>query len=517
MASSSAGKTKMEATSKAAIDRQEVRVSTTPIRAAIARDQRKDDFEVLVTVEAPKVVAPEKRAPIDLVAVLDVSGSMNKEEFVRGKHMSSRLDLLKIAMKYIIKLVRDADRLAIVSFNHAVVSEYGLTRNSADSRKKLENLVDKLKASGNTDFRPALKKAVEILDGRGKEEKKKRVGFILLLSDGVDQFQYSRINWEKVAKSTDVDHSEVGAMLRKYAVHTFGFSASHDPVPLRQISALSYGLYSFVCKNLDNITEAFARCLGGLRTVVAAEIRVDLKPKSSDKQQQQQPVLIKSIDSGGYESQVIGGGTSGKILIPVLYVDEVKKFIVHLKVPKVSATTVNNQQEILTADGDANSVDGKTVRIKEHKLAIRRPPEVVDQADLRPAPQVVEQVVVFKLLDMVPKTFQQRREDDHKGVKNTKVAVQLLQRNMDEIRRSDAWTDLDVGTRRRIDEQVKEIADHVEKGEGPAYVNSWVSSQEMQRANTMGSPNKVVAGRVRDAGDEDNSGGGEKATGGEDR
>lgn len=363
----------------------------------------------------------------------------------------------------------------------------------------------------------SLPACTQILDGRGKEEKKKRVGFILFLSDGVDQFQYSRINWEKVAKSTDVDHSEVGAMLRKYAVHTFGFSASHDPVPLRQISALSYGLYSFVCKNLDNITEAFARCLGGLRTVVAAEIRVDLKPKSSDKQQQQQPVLIKSIDSGGYESQVIGGGTSGKILIPVLYVDEVKKFIVHLKVPKVSATTVNNQQEILTADGDANSVDGKTVRIKEHKLAIRRPPEVVDQADFRPAPQVVEQVVVFKLLDMVPKTFQQRREDDHKGVKNTKVAVQLLQRNMDEIRRSDAWTDLDVGTRRRIDEQVKEIADHVEKGEGPAYVNSWVSSQEMQRANTMGSPNKVVAGRVRDAGDEDNSGGGEKATGGEDR
>lgn len=342
-------------------------------------------------------------------------------------------------------------------------------------------------------YNVSLPACTQILDGRGKEEKKKRVGFILLLSDGVDQFQYSRINWEKVAKSTDVDHSEVGAMLRKYAVHTFGFSASHDPVPLRQISALSYGLYSFVCKNLDNITEAFARCLGGLRTVVAAEIRVDLKPKSSDKQQQQQPVLIKSIDSGGYESQVIGGGTSGKILIPVLYVDEVKKFIVHLKVPKVSATTVNNQQEILTADGDANSVDGKTVRIKEHKLAIRRPPEVVDQADLRPAPQVVEQVVVFKLLDMVPKTFQQRREDDHKGVKNTKVAVQLLQRNMDEIRRSDAWTDLDVGTRRRIDEQVKEIADHVEKGEGPAYVNSWVSSQEMQRANTMGSPNKVVA------------------------
>jgi hypothetical protein len=69
----------VQATSKAAIDRQEVRVSTTPIRAAIARDQRKDDFEVLVTVEAPKVVAPEKRAPIDLVAVLDVSGSMNKE------------------------------------------------------------------------------------------------------------------------------------------------------------------------------------------------------------------------------------------------------------------------------------------------------------------------------------------------------------------------------------------------------------------------------------------------------
>lgn len=86
-------------------------------------------------------------------------------------------------------------------------------------------------------YNVSLPACTQILDGRGKEEKKKRVGFILFLSDGVDQFQYSRINWEKVAKSTDVDHSEVGAMLRKYAVHTFGFSASHDPVPLRQTAS----------------------------------------------------------------------------------------------------------------------------------------------------------------------------------------------------------------------------------------------------------------------------------------
>uniref|UniRef100_J3NA78 VWFA domain-containing protein n=1 Tax=Oryza brachyantha TaxID=4533 RepID=J3NA78_ORYBR len=509
MASSSAGKTKLEATSSAVVERQAmglVRVSTTPILPAIARGKRSDDFAVLVTVEAPRAAAsPEKRAPMDLVAVLDVSKSMREKEPVRGKQTSSRLALLKAAMKYIIRWIRDADRLAIVAFNDKLVDEYTvkLTNVRDGGRKKLEKLVDKLEASGGTAFRPALEEAVKMLEARSKEEKKKRVGFILFLSDGDDQYKHSKIKWEEVARSSDGVHSKVRAMLRKYAVHTFGFSAKHDAGSLREIADVSYGLYSFVFNNLHKITDAFALCLGGLATVVAAEIEVHLKTQGSvvvGDRQHDRPVLIKSIDAGGYHSHVDAGGASGKIIVPVLYVDEVKRFIVHLKVPEVVATGTGggtSRQDLLTAEGQCrNAASAEHVAIKQDRLTIRRPEVIDDKADLRPAPQVVAQVVQFEVLAMVAKTFQHSNDDkDTTKSKQTKAASPQtsLKRNMAEIKSSDAWRHLDEGTRRGIEEQVEEIAQHEEKGEGKAYTSSWLSSQKMQRPTTMGSPDKVLA------------------------
>lgn len=143
-------------------DAETVKVSTTPVYPAIPWGQEHDAFEVLVRVEAPPALG--RRAPVDLVAVLDVSSSMNSLATTpSGK--SSRLDLLKRAMKFIISKLDGGDRLAIVAFNNHIVQEYGtgLLDMSCDGRRHARRSVDELTASGSTAFQPGLDKAAKVI------------------------------------------------------------------------------------------------------------------------------------------------------------------------------------------------------------------------------------------------------------------------------------------------------------------------------------------------------------------
>jgi Mg-chelatase subunit ChlD len=134
-----------------------VKVSTTPIFPEIPLGQARKDFQVLLRVEAP--AAAEARAPIDVVAVLDVSGSMSDAE-----KRPSRLDLLKAAAKFMVAKLDDGDRLSVVAFNDRPVRELssGLLYMSGDGRRNAMNVVDKLEARGGTALLPALEEAVKV-------------------------------------------------------------------------------------------------------------------------------------------------------------------------------------------------------------------------------------------------------------------------------------------------------------------------------------------------------------------
>ncbi|KAF2932691.1 hypothetical protein DAI22_04g016851 [Oryza sativa Japonica Group] len=98
-----------------------VKVSTTPIFPTIPRAQTNKDFQVLLRVEAPPADDLNGHVPIDVVAVLDVSISMNDPVAAASPEsnlQASRLDVLKASMKFIIRKLDDSDRLSIVAFNH---------------------------------------------------------------------------------------------------------------------------------------------------------------------------------------------------------------------------------------------------------------------------------------------------------------------------------------------------------------------------------------------------------------
>lgn len=123
------------------------------------------------------------RAPMDVVFLLDESGSMGNDPDGDG---DSRMDEAKDASKsFISEMNNSFDRAAVASFNttgHIWVNENGeyLTDDYSDSTGVNET-IDGLDANGGTDIAPGIRKGDTVL---GLESNSSREKVIVLLSDG---------------------------------------------------------------------------------------------------------------------------------------------------------------------------------------------------------------------------------------------------------------------------------------------------------------------------------------------
>ncbi|KAK3137589.1 hypothetical protein QOZ80_5BG0454310 [Eleusine coracana subsp. coracana] len=407
----------------------------------------------------------------------------------------SRLDLLKRAMKFIISKLDDTDRLAVVAFNDQVVEEYSTNlMHISESRCKAKRKVDELTAGGKTAFKPGLERAVKILEERGGDDMANRAGFILLVSDGMERSD-KQIQWSRHESTTTSGNNKKRSrtiLLRKYPVHTFGLGAGHDPRALHLIAHDSRGgTYSFVNDDDDDggssIAAALAVCLAGLKSVVTADARVKLTTTTPG------GVRIRGVESGGFRSRVAGDGTQGEVVVDAMYAGEVKSFVVRLRLPAVSDDHHHQQQQQLLVVSAVEAGGGSSSVV----VSIHRPPaQTVDWATsasgLRvhtPSPTVVNQIVRFELLKMVARFLREEEEGELLLLEDAAADDSLgrrLQSKWEEFKEAHKfWAGLDMAG---LDREMGQLRRH-----GVAYVYSWASSHHMQRATTMGSPEKVVA------------------------
>lgn len=142
------------------------------------------------------------RPGLDLVAVLDVSGSMNDD---------GKLAKVKTAMLFVIKKLSPIDRLSIVTFSKDAKRLCPLRQITENSQKDLENLVNELKADGATNISAGLQTGLKVINDRHITGGRS-VG-IMLMSDGEQN------------AGGDAAQVPVGNV----PVHTFGFGISHEP------------------------------------------------------------------------------------------------------------------------------------------------------------------------------------------------------------------------------------------------------------------------------------------------
>ncbi|XP_073154547.1 E3 ubiquitin-protein ligase WAV3-like [Henckelia pumila] len=308
-----------------------VEVKTYTEVSAVKKFTSHNDFSVLIHLKAPVTALSlpnskidgeglssmhQTRAPVDLVAVLDVSGSM----------AGTKLALLKRAMGFVIQNLGPHDRLSVIAFSSTARRVFSLRRMTETGRSESIQAVNSLTSNGGTNIAEGLRKAAKVMTDR---KWKNPVSSIILLSDGQDTYS----NTSPSGANSCLDYQSLlpvsihpdSASSIRVPVHAFGFGADHDAVLMHLISETSGGTFSFIeAENV--IQDAFAQCIGGLLSVVVQNLKVEVECVD--------PLIqLNRLKSGSYKTILASDKRKGSIDVGDLYAEEERDFLITVDIP----------------------------------------------------------------------------------------------------------------------------------------------------------------------------------------
>ena len=214
-------------------------------------------FPMLVSLIVDNLKSSNK-APLDLICVIDHSGSMNGE----------KIKLVKNAFTYLFKYLGDLDRISIVIFDDKATRLVPLLRTTELNKKRILSAVRNIQGAGGTDINLGMMHAFQTIKQRRYINP---VTSIFLLSDGLDDKAQQRVK-ESLVKFNIPDD---------VTINTFGFGSDHDPQLMNDIADQRDGNF-YVIHQLDTIDETFIDCLGGLFSSIAQSAQIKVKPEQSN-------------------------------------------------------------------------------------------------------------------------------------------------------------------------------------------------------------------------------------------
>ncbi|MED6184962.1 hypothetical protein PIB30_118088 [Stylosanthes scabra] len=285
-------------------DSRTVQVKLMPECAVISVSRTHETYALVLKVKAPPPppltpvrTMSQQRAPIDLVTVLDVGGTMT----------GAKLHMLKRAMRLVISSLGPADRLSIVAFSTSPKRLLPLRRMTPQGQRVARRIVDRLVAGqgGNGSASEALRKATKVLEDR---RERNPVASVMLLSDGQD---------ERVQASNKSNQ-------RKPSSHVSSTRFAHIEIPVH-----SFGFGTKSGYSNEPTEDAFAKRVGGLLSVVVQDLRVQLGVQCDSAE-------ISAIYSCGGRPTLL---SCGAVRLGDLYAGEERELLVEFRVPVPAFTS----------------------------------------------------------------------------------------------------------------------------------------------------------------------------------
>lgn len=215
-------------------------------------------FPALVSLKAlvPEPEEGKRRKPMDLVVVLDKSGSMGSD---------GKLELCKKTLAFLVDTaLQPEDRLSLYTFDSDVSCEFKLTPMNADNKASVLGKVQRLQPGSNTNLSAGLFAGLAELQASPETS----VTSILLLSDGqLNEGITDRAKLVRTLKST-LETSRV-----RPPVFTFGYGSDADANIMRDLAEAAGGNYYAVIST-ESVPLAFSDVVGGLLAVVAQNVDV---------------------------------------------------------------------------------------------------------------------------------------------------------------------------------------------------------------------------------------------------
>ncbi|KAK0603256.1 hypothetical protein LWI29_003064 [Acer saccharum] len=451
-----------------------VEVITYPEVSAVPSAVSHNNFTILIHLKAPVngrhnrcrnqvQVSEDSRAPVDLVTVLDVSGSM----------AGTKLALLKRAMGFVIQNLGPSDRLSVIAFSSTARRLFHLRRMNETGRQEALQAVNSLISNGGTNIAEGLRKGAKVLLDR---QLKNPVGSIMLLSDGQDTYTvtgpagaHSQTDYKSLLPVSIHRSGGTGCHI---PVHAFGFGADHDAASMHSISEISGGTFSFV-EAEGVIQDAFAQCIGGLLSVVVQEVKVTVDCAHPNLQ-------ISSIKAGNYQTSLAADGIRGSIEVGDLYAEEERDFLVTVNIPAYSSGAEMPLLKVKCAFRDP---------ITKEMVISDEPNEVKIQRPAITTQQVVSMEVDRQRnrLRAAEAMAEARAAAEHGDLANAVSVLESCRRALSETVSARARDRLCVALSAELKEMQERMANRrVYESSGRAYVLSGLSSHSWQRATARG-------------------------------
>ncbi|CAF1922098.1 hypothetical protein Bca4012_053269 [Brassica carinata] len=277
-------------------------VQLLPESAVVETGKKIETHVAVMKVKASpmKDAVRARRPSIDLVAVLDLSGG------------GANLQTVKHAMRLVISLLREMDRLSIVVFSTGSKRLMPLRRMTARGRGSARRIVDSLggveaTGGGGMSVSDALKKAVKVVEDR---RERNPTASVLVLSDGQDQP-------EAVLKA------RLSSKRVPFVVSTTRLSRPMIPVHSVWIASPSALQYA-------PLRDAFTERVAALFNVALHDVKLNLCLVSGS------PLTeISAVYSLTGRPESFGSGSA--VVVGDLFAEEEREFLVELKVPTSSS------------------------------------------------------------------------------------------------------------------------------------------------------------------------------------
>lgn len=224
-----------------------------------------------------RVIPTEERKDASLVFVIDVSGSMARED---------RLGLVKKSLNLLVNELRPTDDVGIVVYGSK--GKVVLKPTSGDDPEAILNAISKLKPEGSTNAEEGLRLGYEMADPLVKPG---RITRVILLSDGVANV--GRTGPDSILRD-----------VRRYAndeitLSTVGFGIGNfNDLLMERLANDGDGNYAYV-DTLDQARRVFVENLTGMLQVIAKDAKVQVEFD---------PGVVSRYRLLGYENRRIADG-----------------------------------------------------------------------------------------------------------------------------------------------------------------------------------------------------------------
>ncbi|XP_008677471.1 uncharacterized protein [Zea mays] len=267
---------------------------------------REHTEKVMVKLTAPHTGKGDT-APLDIVVVLDISGSMRGTKLEHMKHAMTRFIIEKLGIR--------GDRLAIITFESKAHKVFDLSSMLPDQVKKAVAVVEGLKAGGDTNIKAGLEAGLDVLKTRRGHSH--NASCIFLMSDGHENVDKARTLLDRVG-----EHSVV----------TFGFGEKSDEQLLYDIAYHSHaGTYHHVREKEDEnqLMKAFA-FLAIYRSISMLDLKVTVSAHK-----EAAGAIIRGVDPCRYRVDGPHGDGSFTVHFGDLAREESRRILVDVQLPQV--------------------------------------------------------------------------------------------------------------------------------------------------------------------------------------